>query len=454
MASRREVVEAQAYNRRRLVTAFVSGAPGGREVEPARPLRSLVAGLVVAALLLAGAAVLGLVKPRAPEGWLDRGTLVASKQRGTLYLVASGREGEGVELRPFANATSAQLLLGADAEPVRVDQSAIDDEPVGATIGIPGAPTTIPAPSRLVQTGWSACPTTDAGDDAIATTLGEGAARPDSAAASDAAVVVRGEGVLWLVTSTGTADEAQARRFRLRGGGDTLLREVGLTARTSDAVSVSADWLALIPRGSDPLTPAALDAGTPAPVTYADRLGGGDLRVGDVAVADGVRYLLTSRGPAELDPFALAVAKTDPAYAETRLDRAPETLAPPTWPQTWPAGTLTDLGGSPCAVLATSESSSRVLLGASDETGEPGEAAGEGSAGVRVQPGHGAVVTGDESGTVLIDSAGVRYPVADDDSLARLGFDLTPPTVPDSWLALLPEGATLDARAAGRPAAG
>ena len=40
MASKRELVEAHSYNRRRLVTAFLSGAPGGREVEPAKPGRA------------------------------------------------------------------------------------------------------------------------------------------------------------------------------------------------------------------------------------------------------------------------------------------------------------------------------------------------------------------------------------------------------------------------------
>jgi hypothetical protein len=52
----RAVGEACAYARRRLVTAFVSGAPGGQEPEPARPARAVVGGLVLAVLLLAGCA--------------------------------------------------------------------------------------------------------------------------------------------------------------------------------------------------------------------------------------------------------------------------------------------------------------------------------------------------------------------------------------------------------------
>ena len=59
MATKTDLVEAYSFSRRRLVTAFVSGAPGGREVEPARPGRALVGGLALALLVVAGGAVTG-----------------------------------------------------------------------------------------------------------------------------------------------------------------------------------------------------------------------------------------------------------------------------------------------------------------------------------------------------------------------------------------------------------
>ena len=64
MSSKRDLVEAHSFNRRRLVTAFVSGAPGGREVEPVRYGRTLVGGLVLALLIVAGAAVGGVERLR------------------------------------------------------------------------------------------------------------------------------------------------------------------------------------------------------------------------------------------------------------------------------------------------------------------------------------------------------------------------------------------------------
>jgi hypothetical protein len=61
MPTRRDLVEAQSFNRRRLVTAFLSGAPGGREVDPARPWRLVVGGVALAVLLTAGAGVSGVL---------------------------------------------------------------------------------------------------------------------------------------------------------------------------------------------------------------------------------------------------------------------------------------------------------------------------------------------------------------------------------------------------------
>ena len=81
MATKRDLVEAYSFSRRRLVTAFVSGAPGGREVEPTRPGRTIVGGLALAVLLVAGAAIAGVFAPKDPEDWTKPG-LIVSKETG------------------------------------------------------------------------------------------------------------------------------------------------------------------------------------------------------------------------------------------------------------------------------------------------------------------------------------------------------------------------------------
>ena len=64
MVTRNDLLEANAFNRRRLLAAFVSGAPGGSEAEPSRPGRAMVAGLVLAILVLAAAVVASVLAPR------------------------------------------------------------------------------------------------------------------------------------------------------------------------------------------------------------------------------------------------------------------------------------------------------------------------------------------------------------------------------------------------------
>src|SRR6187455_3205638 len=118
MATKRDLVEAHQFSRRRLITAFVSGAPGGREVEPARPGRAL-----------AGGAVTGLIFGRDEADWKQPG-LVISKERGQPYLVSTPEDG-GLVIRPVVNVTSARLILGSESEPTYVSEDAITAERIG-----------------------------------------------------------------------------------------------------------------------------------------------------------------------------------------------------------------------------------------------------------------------------------------------------------------------------------
>ena len=51
MPSSKDILEAQRFNRNRLITAFTSGTPDGREVDTPSPVRPLIFGLVVAVIL-------------------------------------------------------------------------------------------------------------------------------------------------------------------------------------------------------------------------------------------------------------------------------------------------------------------------------------------------------------------------------------------------------------------
>ena len=140
MSSKKDLVEAHSFNRRRLVTAFVSGAPGGREVEPVRYGRTLVGGLVLAGLVVAGAAVSPLLtQQKLPDDWNQKG-LVVGKESGSRFVASKGR------LYPVINTTSARLVLGGegDFKVNFVPDDKIAQQKQGKTIGIPGAPDLLP----------------------------------------------------------------------------------------------------------------------------------------------------------------------------------------------------------------------------------------------------------------------------------------------------------------------
>jgi len=68
VATKKDLVEAQSFSRRRLTTAFVSGSPGGREVEPQRPLRAVVGGIALSVLLGLGVSRRVPCSPPCPMG--------------------------------------------------------------------------------------------------------------------------------------------------------------------------------------------------------------------------------------------------------------------------------------------------------------------------------------------------------------------------------------------------
>lgn len=90
MATNRDLVEAQGFHRRRLVTALVSGTRG---LEPARPGRAVVAGLALGVLLAAGAAVAGVVTA---DGAVQTGMAPVRSGGGAGTLLEPGWTRDGV----------------------------------------------------------------------------------------------------------------------------------------------------------------------------------------------------------------------------------------------------------------------------------------------------------------------------------------------------------------------
>jgi type VII secretion protein EccB len=124
------------------------------------PLRaqslSLIAGVVLAAIIVAVCVVLAFLRP---PGALGSAPIVMVRDSGALYV----RVGDTVH--PVLNLASARLIVGAAANPEAVSAAAIMNAKRGPLVGIPGAPAAIAAPLGDDESGWAVC------DDAASTTV-------------------------------------------------------------------------------------------------------------------------------------------------------------------------------------------------------------------------------------------------------------------------------------------
>jgi type VII secretion protein EccB len=453
MTTKKDLVEAHAFSRRRLVTAFLSGAPGGREVEPSRPGRTIVGGAALALLLVAGAAIASVLAPRTQTDW-DKPGLVISKQTGERYVITQ----QGAPLRPVINVTSAQLILGAHVTPTIVSQKTLDGRTPGDDIGILGAPQQLPTEDAFVESGWTACTADGAG---LSVAI---ARRPAVSVATGAGVTVTADGRTYWVVAEGADHRAWRYQVPAIPGEDNLLEAVGLP-QEAQAARVSDTWLALFPAGGTlGLDSFGLGSRAGQKASYAGQSGiAAGARIGDFATvtSTGRVFLLTADGPAPLDPFAAAIYTTT-----AELVGGPKTDGPkeagtgqlpsvgqvaPTWADAhWPTGTLRTLDGPVCGELVAASGAAPYVRLAGVPHGIAWSAPAAGQLDPVASPGVGALVrSGDwgqttSSSAWVVDDRAKAYPIQDQQTLATLGFaSYRAPLVPDSWIKVLGAGVPL-----------
>ncbi|SDD09885.1 type VII secretion protein EccB [Sanguibacter gelidistatuariae] len=455
MASKKELVEAQTFGRRRLLTAFVSGSPGGREIEPQKPMRAVVAGVALSVLLVLGSLGYGLLKPGLPTGW-DNNKLVLTKGSGARFVSIKGT------LYPVLNTTSARLVIPSESfEVVEVAESKISDVPRGKQIGITGAPDELPSPAHLVGSGWLACVGDDGASRIQITQAPAGEATTDSAVVTvaDQTYVVNGS-YRYLVPKKDVTAVLRALQ----------LESAPVRAVTGPWLNVftPGDDLAplFLPTAGDPLVTSTLPSGTVVG-SVVEQTGSGTEARRYVVTAAGELAPLTEIGYQlyQLGSGAQLGAPIQVSSADIRDVRTAPELAPPTWPQA-PAAAFDGLDPM-CAVLQVPPGSAPgaqpVAHFALAATTTTDALPTTGRAEVEVDAGKGALVraTGDQltdQGTVaIIDQSGTVFAVPDPSTevLAQLGYtaaDISP--VPQSWLAFLPAGPELTVAAASMAPAG
>ncbi|MCL2653556.1 MAG: type VII secretion protein EccB [Propionibacteriaceae bacterium] len=432
MASNRDILDAQRFNRSRLVTAFTSGMPGGRELEPRSPLTPLIIGIVLTVVLIATALVMRRFAPTMPDGWQNNYVLIINGT-GARYYTENG------VMHPITNITSAKLLTQAGSFHVaEVPASVTEGIPRGPQVGLSDAPDDVPAPSALITGAWTACAVSDS---ATQTWIGDA---PDSIV--DAPMLLVSNAKKEYLVAGGL-------RYPMDTKPTAVVAALGLV--DLDVHPVRADWLNLLAPAS-PLRPLIIaGAGRPAtgmPATLAAAVVGSRVDVN----LDGktTHYVVNSDSHLiELSDVAyrlymIGTGANAPLVGgpinATMADVAPLVAhnigtVPLEWPTT--VDNSNRENAVPCLQRPMTGNARVSVLG----TAQADDATGTSDGHANIQGGAGALIhvpNGTLFGSVrLIDDSGFAYGIGGDitDTLARLGYaptDVT--TVPSTWAALIP----------------
>ncbi|WP_320774403.1 type VII secretion protein EccB [Streptomyces sp. CRN 30] len=465
MQNKRDQVQAHMFVMGRLTSAMLRSDPDAPESPQGRTNRGVAIGVVIAVLVSAGAFVLGLFKPGTKDSWREAGTVVVNKDTGSRSLYLDGR------LRPVRNYASARLLAGADMKVASVGAGSLAGVAHGAPVGIPGAPDALPAAGDLDTGPWQVCSTTESGR--TSTVLAVGASTDGTGLGAAQALVVTGpdeaDYLVWRGTRLRLDDERGASR--------------SLGYDSTPRVGVSSAFLNSLPAGPDLSPPAVPGRGEQGP-----ELGGQETRIGQVFQvtapgSDARYYLLREEGLVPLTATVAALVLGDPdtrekAYGEqapTAVQLGADALEGRTadgagtergaLPDVPPKAVVLESGQIACARIESGGSGTRVSVAVSAQSGlgpaaqptpEELTPACVPVDRITVRAGGGALVhaLGAGGGAVgdtvyLVTDGGMKYRIADEESLTALGYSAGQARgLPSPLLSMLPTGPDLGTQAA------
>jgi type VII secretion protein EccB len=469
--SRQDQLRSYQYSQQRVVAALVTHDPDPHRSPLRRAGSAALISLVVASLAVGGAAVYGLLKGRSSVEPRNEAVVFLEKGSGArfVYLKSDDR------MHPVLNYSSALLIANA-TEPKMVDASAqsLAKVPLGAPLGIPDAPDSLPAAKDgLVKQVWTVCSRTPAepGTPAqsllvVGERLTDGTVLPVPRADTPAADL---RGLLVEDPSGRTYLVYNNKRFLIPAG--RLQRTQTFLGWTQQPLPVATAWINAVPIGPDLKPPAVRDLGDPSPAIDELRIGQLLRIVGDAGGADKWGVVLGD-GVADLTDVQSRLMQADPETYDRRdidlnlysgLPRSQTQLVGEAAAAGLPPAVPVLLNG-PEQVCLTYDGQDRekptvsIRIGptapaGSPVTGAPAVAGGVQADQVYVPRGKGALVVSAASptapaasGTVsIVTDTGRRYPVAARDVLPRLGYGgVDPAPIPAQLVSLLPQGPALD----------
>ena len=398
--------------------------------------------LVIASVALVGVAVWGLLTGQSDVKVRDSSVVFQEKGTGARFVYLESDR----KLHPVINYTSG-LLLSAGQTPdlVSVASDKLAKVQLGAPLGIPDAPDSLPTTDDLVTDRWSVCTDNGGPGGNPESTLLVGYRMTDgtvAAKANRALLVVDPGQNIFLVYGN--------RRFQVPEiGSDQTLRWLGWGDQTP--WKVAAAWINAVPAGPDLRAPVVPQSGGSTQV--------GGYRVGQLVKGGGQFAVILPDGISGVTSMQAKLIQA--ADAEEPLEIGGDFFKLPG--SRTKLSDANDPNGLPSAVpdLFGAAPSKVCMTLPVDPTPPTGVAvAGASSAAeanradlVYVPRGKGALVAAAASSTAPADSGtvgvvtdtGRLYTLANRDLLAKLGFGhAKPQTVPAQLVALLPRGPSLD----------
>jgi type VII secretion protein EccB len=449
--SRQDQLHSYQYSLQRVVAALVTHDPDPHRSPLRRAGMTALVSLLIASLLVAAAAIYGLLTGNSSVN--PRDTNVVFQEKGTgarfVFLESDGK------LHPVLNFTSGLLLASAQTPSLKsVSSEKLAGVPLGDPLGIPDAPDSLPGKKALITDRWSVCTDNQTGNSRSTLLAGD--------RLTDGTVLARaGRGVLVRDTNGRNSLVVGNRRFAIPASrNDATLSALNYLSSRPWPVSIA--WLNAVPAGPELVPPSIPGLGRESVA--------GNFRVGQlvtdgqqvaVILADGkaaltdmqARLMLTVRGvdqPADIGSDFIGLPTS-----QTRISDAGDPSGlPPVVPQ------LVD--GAPtraCVTLPVDKAGDGIRIDPTIPAGEAVAGVGGRAGGgvqadlVHVARGRGAITVSAASpnapagtGTVsVVTDTGRQYPLASRDLVAKLGYgDVKLQQIPSELISLMPTGPPLD----------
>ena len=437
----RPQVSGYRFGLRRLESAVVRRSVRSLNDPLRSHTRALIAGGVLAAVALAGSAIIGLVRP---QSHLGDAKIVVTKN-GALFV----RMGD--TLHPALNLASARLIAGEPANPVSVSDKALGDLPRGPVVGIPGAPSTLPVDPYAGGRAWSVCDISDSGRLKQTVVV---AGKP--ANAEQIRPLTSTQAVL-MASGSNTYLVYDGKRAKVDTSDGAVTRALGIEGKTGRAVSTA--LLGAIPESTTIRAPDIPGTGGSGPGTLSRFRVGAIIQTNDGTAVQ--FYVVLANGVQEVSSVVKDLLRfSDPRSEPTIPMLAPNELRdiPPvspldvaSYPSTPPQ--LADdavecLTWAPDAGVVAAPARTSILSGlglpiaakAKPVALAQADGSGPSTDAVYVPPGTGIFAKTDT--LFYVSDTGVRFGITDADAAKMLGLSKPEPA---SWpiLSLLAPGPAL-----------